>query len=336
MKSINKIHFAFLFLIFTNSIYSQTTGVKFAPDRSHWSEQAAYRIGSWNGAYVTLYENIYIKSDTLINTKYCQKIFTSNSQTFDTTCLHFSNYIYYKNRRLYSDTTIAIDTTSIMQYDFNLIAGDTFNLYLSNTVGCNGHNGYYKIPVDYTDSMYYGNKWRKRIVFKNMVGFDFGSNPITWVEGIGDIEHGLGYNIFPIANYGYGIYGGLQNFYGNMEHCYCNSMYVHLNCFQEIGFSTYGSNCNTGSCITALNHITKITSIYIYPNPAKETIYIENTKNHSIKINVFDVFGKEVIEEKESNSEKIEICLNSLSEGMYFIKIKTKIGTQTEKMIIQR
>jgi hypothetical protein len=171
------IYFLFPLLISPN-LYAQITGSPFAPNDTRWStrNRVCFSITNcpiwWN--------NFQITGDTVINNKYYQRLDTNTSYYFDTSCLGFVNYFYYENRKLYVDT--------FLLYDFNLNAGDTFNLYVSSIPLCS-HNGYYPMIVDSVDSVYYGSSWRKRITFFQMSGFAFG--PIVWVEGIGDINYGF-------------------------------------------------------------------------------------------------------------------------------------------------
>ncbi|MDF2436222.1 MAG: hypothetical protein K0Q95_598 [Bacteroidota bacterium] len=328
-SQINKVLFLFFFLS-SNVIYSQTSGVEFAPNNTHWSQVGMYRISFSTMNFV--YENDYIKGDTIINNKYCQKIYTSNSQYFDTTCMQFSRYIYYNNRRLYTDSAVSIDTNSILLYDFNLNAGDTFNLFLSEI--CPGHNGYYKLPVDHTDSMFYGGRWRKRIVFETLPGFYFGSNPITWVEGIGDIDHGLSSTLFKYAWGGYGLYGGMRNFYGQIEQCYCNNGLTKLNCFQEPGYATYGTACSLSNCATAVNEINDHPDIYIFPNPTSEALFIENSYDDILELRLLNTVGSQVVEMRNIKSRNVHLTLGGLNNGVYILEVKTDKRVLTEKIIV--
>ena len=74
----------------------------------------------------------------------------------------------------------------------------------------------------------------------------------------------------------------------------------------------------------------------IYPNPAADKIYIERSNNDEMTINFFDVVGKQIKEVIKSKNQKTEINLCNMSEGLYFIRIKTAKGTCTKKIIIAR
>jgi hypothetical protein len=67
----------------------------------------------------------------------------------------------------------------------------------------------------------------------------------------------------------------------------------------------------------------------VYPNPAKDRIYIEGKGTNEIKL--FDVLGNEILNAKEK-----EIDVSSLKNGVYFVQVKTDKGEIIKKIIIQR
>ncbi len=301
----------FFSLLFVNFSYSQVTGEQFAPDNTHWSAYGGPRV-SYTMCNIS-YENLYIKGDTIINNKYCQKLFSSNSHYFDTTCMHFDRYMYYYKKKLYTDPTISIDTNSNLQYDFNLNVGDTFSIYVQDVI-CSSYNGYYNETVGSVDSMYYGNKWRKRIVFQH--NFNFGSYPLRWVEGIGDIDHGLWFK---------------SNLYGFIEFAFCTSCLVNFSCYQEPGFASFGNSCATSSCAPTGNEINDKSSFVVSPNPANNNISITGI-NSKTTIKIFDVFGRLVLSKEIERDTSIDV--QNLSQGIYTLKSESNINRTYNKVVI--
>jgi hypothetical protein len=86
-----------------------------------------------------------------------------------------------------------------------------------------------------------------------------------------------------------------------------------------------------GSAVASIEQfINNNAQVSIYPNPANTVINVElGIKNVEIKI--VDVLGNEVISTKEKN-----IDVSSLSEGVYFVQIKTNEGILTKKVIISK
>jgi hypothetical protein len=314
MKKIHYINLL-LFLLFTGNANTQVTGVKFAPDSTRWGTEFATYMGPPPPTIGFLV--MQIEGDTVINSKYCQKLYKPNTHSYDTTCLQFYGYMYYYNKRLYIDSTMSIDTNSTLLYDFNLDAGDTFLFY--DYYNILGHNGIYKMPVDSVDSMYYGNKWGKRITFKKMSGFYFGG-PIRWVEGIGDIDHGFFID---------------DNLYGNFEFCYYTGGYEQLNCFQEHSQAEYGFSCNYGSCTVGINNINYSQNIAVYPNPANDKIYIERINNGAMKVSMYDMLGKQVSVAEKTNNQRTEIDVSGIQKGVYILKITINNNSLIKKVVIE-
>jgi hypothetical protein len=230
---------------------------------------------------------------------------------FDTTCLNFYSYLYYHNKKLYLDIATSIDTTSDLLFDFNLNVNDTFNLYDGCTI-C-GHSGYYPFPVDSIDSLFYGNKWRKRITFEYNASFNFGGS-VRWVEGIGDIDHGA-------------FISGLD-FYGNVEYLYNFGGSLLLECFQEPSHIPFGT-CYNGPCNTGIGEISG-NNVSIYPNPSTGKFTINATGN----ISIYNLLGEKIFSQKLI-SEQNEIDLSSHPKGVYFAQIATEGRTVTKKIVIQ-
>lgn len=75
-----------------------------------------------------------------------------------------------------------------------------------------------------------------------------------------------------------------------------------------------------------------IPGLKIYPNPLNGTILnVISDNNTEKKITVFDVSGKQIIDEKISNS----IELSGLQSGVYLIKITEQNKTQIKKLVIE-
>lgn len=71
----------------------------------------------------------------------------------------------------------------------------------------------------------------------------------------------------------------------------------------------------------------------IYPNPAKDFINIESRNINISSVNVFNILGTKVIEQKELTNSKLDV--SALSNGIYFLKISADNGTVTKKFIVE-
>lgn len=72
------------------------------------------------------------------------------------------------------------------------------------------------------------------------------------------------------------------------------------------------------------------TDLVVYPNPAKDFIYIKTTKQDIEKVFIFDLSGKLIMTEKTKS-----INISHLPSAAYVISIKTSEGLQSFKLIKQ-
>ena len=84
---------------------------------------------------------------------------------------------------------------------------------------------------------------------------------------------------------------------------------------------------------SSLSDVENTIEVNLYPNPAKEKVYLE-TKGfeNKAKAMLSDLQGR-VLKEIEINSERIEINLNTLSSGVYYLKVFDNNSTKTIKII---
>ena len=94
----------------------------------------------------------------------------------------------------------------------------------------------------------------------------------------------------------------------------------------------YTSEAIDNICLTTgIDENTFTPKIFIYPNPAQNTINIETSE--SIKaISIIDMTGKIILRKSNSN----QVHLPDLQNGLYLIKIETGTGYLTRKLIIEK
>jgi len=73
----------------------------------------------------------------------------------------------------------------------------------------------------------------------------------------------------------------------------------------------------------------------VFPNPAKDVLYINNENEKNLNITIFDLQGKKVLEERNYSGSHLDI--SSLQPGSYLIDIKDNSGRfeQSTKLVIQ-
>lgn len=76
-------------------------------------------------------------------------------------------------------------------------------------------------------------------------------------------------------------------------------------------------------------------SLQMYPNPAKNNVFIKWDKTERVTLRVFDALGKLIFFNKNINiSQSTEIDVSNYEPGIYFIKINNRDGFVTKKLVI--
>jgi len=71
----------------------------------------------------------------------------------------------------------------------------------------------------------------------------------------------------------------------------------------------------------------------IYPNPATDSLYIENFNNDAYQIKILDITGKIVYQ--NNNNQQLKIKVSDYPKGVYFVKIKQEEKTIVHKILIK-
>lgn len=76
--------------------------------------------------------------------------------------------------------------------------------------------------------------------------------------------------------------------------------------------------------------------LIIYPNPSREKFKIQLANNNSEStIKICDVTGKIIYEKNNVTNTVTEINLDTVAKGIYFLKVMSKNGIATKKIIVQ-
>ena len=73
----------------------------------------------------------------------------------------------------------------------------------------------------------------------------------------------------------------------------------------------------------------------IYPNPSDGKFTIDNLTNDTYDLIVNNIYGQQVLLEKQINNVKKEIDLGFLSKGIYIIEIKNDNNNFTHKLLLE-
>ena len=85
------------------------------------------------------------------------------------------------------------------------------------------------------------------------------------------------------------------------------------------------------NCLLSVDNVENFNSMKIYPNPVQSKLNIENPQRINLdRLDVFDMTGKKV---KSFSSIDESINIESLEQGVYFIKVMNKNRTKTFKVM---
>lgn len=76
-------------------------------------------------------------------------------------------------------------------------------------------------------------------------------------------------------------------------------------------------------------------NLKIFPNPAREEITIQLTRGKIDSVQIFDIFGKSLLSQKNPDTELIRIPLSGLSSGVYLMQVFSGDQNLTKKLIIE-
>jgi len=81
--------------------------------------------------------------------------------------------------------------------------------------------------------------------------------------------------------------------------------------------------------------IQELPDIKVYPNPTTGEVRIMNYELRIMNVEVFDVYGRKMLEQKAEGRKQNEIDISGLSAGIYFVKIITEKGVAVKKVVKQ-
>ena len=250
--------------------------------------------------------NIYRTSgDTIINNVEYQKLYKSSDSLF-------SDSTYYTGVRFDSNKIYQISyNQEKLLFDFNLEVGDTifdFYYYYENIL---------MVVADSVSSINLGGENLKQIFVTYYCKFNLNlSYNDVWVENIGSMSNGL-------LNNG----------------CYCLTGCTdahHLLCYKENDLLLYkNSHYNTCYKNTLPLEVeeTKVDKYLIYPNPTSGILNLRGFSQNATTIKIHNTIGQQVYnKEVKPSTNKLQIDLNHLPKGLYFIDIG---GFAMDKFIIE-
>lgn len=296
-------------LIISLSLKAQTQSYEYIPIVKEglqiWTTDQKY--GQYNEQY--RYERLALtEEDTIINGENYKKIYSFTEREFDIETATFVCGIREnENKQVF--VASYHNQQEFLLYDFSLTEGDSI---LAES------NGEYDLYFNVTDvdTIDYNGVERRKITlqFYNYAW-------VTWIEGIGNIE---------------GLLMDWRSYTMAMD----PMPNVRLRCYEhneECLYSDFSFNESIYDCYTPLYTGLKEketqNNILLYPNPAKERLYI-NTSIPIKQMTICNLLGQEI--QKYNNLETTSsIDISGLNEGVYFVKIYTEKGVYATKIIVE-
>lgn len=104
-------------------------------------------------------------------------------------------------------------------------------------------------------------------------------------------------------------------------------------CFFAINFNNIHAKTKFNNTIVEFRPSSASFDFNISPNPAKDNINIEFTRNVSGVIFIHDSLGNQVFKLTINGTVNQNISLENLNNGIYFISVKTNAKTVIKRLI---
>ena len=99
---------------------------------------------------------------------------------------------------------------------------------------------------------------------------------------------------------------------------------------------TVGSCAELSSCVDFISldsNTFKLNTIKIYPNPASLTLNIEHSLNDGLRLELFSIEGKKILEQVLTQ-KLTKLNMSQFSQGAYFVRITEGGKVFSQKIVI--
>jgi hypothetical protein len=259
---------------------------------------------------VVLYKSTsyhFFDGDTVFNGKTYRKVFEYNDEQH--LQRSFSGLIREENKKTYFVNRFPDNNTvETVLYDFTMEAGDT--LMMIQQAFSNFFDTMY-FPVEKCDTIIFNGEPRKRMMLK--IHYSYVD---TVVETIGSFS-----GLLSPLNYGSTGFRELLCYYQNDELLYKNPKY---------------SECYYNNRPTSIIPTIEKNNFSIFPNPAKDILFIISENEPISQVEIFDIFGRKVYNKQFYDHNQCEVVMSNLQKGIYIVKITTNKGQVSVSKILKK
>jgi hypothetical protein len=97
------------------------------------------------------------------------------------------------------------------------------------------------------------------------------------------------------------------------------------------------SSCSACVGVGIKENNVRSVSLTLYPNPANDVVTIQSDIIGAYNVSLFDVSGKQIITLKEIETQTIEMNIQDVNSGIYFVRVSGKNGqSTTHKLVINK
>lgn len=270
---------------------------------------------------ITEHFRIDVTQDSIVDGKIWHPVYTSRDTFFDwdDPQLELIGIILEENRQVFYEGKYQ-RYFDMPIFDFNLTTGDTI---LATTDDISQPLFYVVTAVDtiilddqVARKRVHTGYWNK---LYDSEEFEFVPSDIVWVEGIGDLTHGL----LPQPGY-------LQQNPQSLNE---------LLCVTTDSLSHYTnpehSSCFTEQIVSGLRKVAKL-PLRIFPNPVTDRLYLDNFETLSLgQLTITDLLGRLQFQKKiDGASPRLELDVSTWPDGSYLLTYTTSEAQQYRAMII--
>jgi len=298
--------FIILFLALTCLSHISASG----QDQSIWFENGAtwhYGYGEGMDTPTAGYEKLEVTGDTIINSIEYRII--NRIRVYSNETIQELENLYLRHDQVNDQVYRHLDSTEYLLYDFSAEKGDTIIVKAIDW----GDISYSHLVVDSIRVEVFSDSIQRRVQYCHQINnfqFYFGGKRI---EGIGS-------DMFLLPVNDLACDAGCAN---------------HLRCFQDSKVVITNPNIECDGLVTSsYQDFSLLEDIKVYPNPAKDLLYIES-KNAISTVTILDLNGSEISQKPVDCLLKTSIEIQTMASGMYLIQVFFEDGlSETRKFLI--